>query len=262
MVTLTGGIFLVAFALQMGATNAEIGLLAAIPPLGALVQLPAVKLIDRVRNRRLICILTSSSSRLLWMPIALIPFILTENRIPVLVGILTLYAVISSIGHCSWSSRMRDLVPRDILGSFFSRRMALSIAAGILIALAAGSFIDRRGGSLSGGYSFIFLVGFLAGIAGIFFLARIPEPVMQTDRHLPLRTLLARAWTDTNFKNLIIFLGLWNFAVNLAAPFFTVYLLKNIGLGIGSVIALGVTSQGSECHLSSLLGEDHRPVQQ
>jgi MFS family permease len=243
MVTLTGGIFLVAFALQMGATNAEIGLLAAIPPLGALVQLPAVKLIDRVRNRRLICVVTSSSSRFLWVIIALIPFLLAENRVPAFIGILALYALISSVGHCSWSSWMRDLVPRDVLGSFFSRRMALSIALGILLALAAGVFIDRWGSTLSGGYPLVFLAGFAAGLTGVFFLARIPEPVMQTERHLPLQALLSKAWTDANFKNLIIFLGLWNFAVNLAAPFFTVYLIKNIGLGMGAVISLAVTSQ-------------------
>lgn len=37
MLTLTGGVFLVAFALKLGASNTIIGLLAAIPPLAQLI---------------------------------------------------------------------------------------------------------------------------------------------------------------------------------------------------------------------------------
>jgi MFS family permease len=40
-----------------------------------------------------------------------------------------------------------------------------------------------------------------------------------------------------------MFLGSWNFAVNLAAPFFTVYLLNLLGLDITLVIFLAVLSQ-------------------
>jgi len=40
MATLTGGVFLVALALKLGASNLVIGLLAAIPPLTQLIQIP------------------------------------------------------------------------------------------------------------------------------------------------------------------------------------------------------------------------------
>lgn len=42
MITLTGGVFLVAFALKLGASNQIIGLLAAIPPLAQLIQIPSI----------------------------------------------------------------------------------------------------------------------------------------------------------------------------------------------------------------------------
>ena len=77
MVTLTGGIFLVAFALQLGASNTIIGLLAAIPPLAELLQIPAVYVVDRVQKRRLVVVVASLAARLLWIPIILIPFFLS-----------------------------------------------------------------------------------------------------------------------------------------------------------------------------------------
>jgi hypothetical protein len=51
---LTGGAFLTAFAIKLGASNMIIGLLAAIGPLSQLLQLPSVILIEKIRNRRAI----------------------------------------------------------------------------------------------------------------------------------------------------------------------------------------------------------------
>ncbi|HEX9654645.1 MAG TPA: hypothetical protein VGA99_13130 [bacterium] len=50
MTKLTEGAFFVALALQLGASNLIIGLLAAIPPLVRLIQLPSIYLIVEVRR--------------------------------------------------------------------------------------------------------------------------------------------------------------------------------------------------------------------
>src|SRR3989338_5254001 len=56
MNTLTVGAFLTAFALEIGASNAVIGVLAAVPQLGNVGQLLGVYLIERLRVRRAVCI--------------------------------------------------------------------------------------------------------------------------------------------------------------------------------------------------------------
>ena len=61
---LTGGAFLVAFAVKLGASNLVIGLLAAIGPLAQLLQLPSIFLVERIRNRRLITVVAAALSRL------------------------------------------------------------------------------------------------------------------------------------------------------------------------------------------------------
>jgi MFS family permease len=248
LVTLTGGIFIVAFALQLGASNAVIGLLAAIPPLAALVQIPAIYLINRVRNRRLICVTSSLVSRTLWLGIAAVPFFfLPGTALPVFIGLLALYTIISSIGQCSWSSWMRDLVPREMLGNFFSRRWSIAMAVGIVLSLAAGYFIDfwreAHPSSVVTGYSWIFLAGVLIGYLGVHYLATIPEPRMMVQDSTSFFSAFRASLAQPNFRRLLRFLALWNFAVNLAAPFFTVYLIRNIGLDLTAVIVLSVLSQ-------------------
>jgi hypothetical protein len=148
-----------------------IGLLAAIPPLAELVQIPAVGLIEKIRNRRLITIVASVISRGLWIVIALIPFLFSpQTEIYCLVIFLILYSCISSVKHCCWKSWMRDLIPDEILGMFFSRRMALSFTLATVLSLCASFFLDiwQRDGQRTPvyGYSLIFLAGSLIGLAG------------------------------------------------------------------------------------------------
>ncbi len=253
MVTLTSGIFLVAFGLELGASNTVIGLLAAIPPIAELIQMPAISVVERVRNRRLICIGASIIARLFWVVIALIPFLFGPTAaVPVLILSLVLYGCISAISHCSWNSWMRDLVPQEILGSFFSRRMSLSLIVGIVLSLAASfiiDFIERNPAYPPGtAYSVIFLGGFVAGLMGIWYMSKIPEPLMTEVPKIPLLDQVRSTFHDINFSRLIAFLGAWNFAVNLAAPFFTVYLLVMLDFNISVVIAFAILSQ-----LSSVL---------
>ena len=56
---LTGGAFLIAFAVKLGASNFVIGLLAAIGPLSQLLQLPSIFLVEKIRNRRLITVIAA-----------------------------------------------------------------------------------------------------------------------------------------------------------------------------------------------------------
>ena len=55
--------------------------------------------------------------------------------------------------------------------------------------------------------------------------------------------VILQPFQDANFKSLITFSGSWSFAVNLAAPFFTVYMLKRLQMDMSYIIGLTVLSQ-------------------
>jgi len=77
---------------------------------------------------------------------------------------------------------MRDLVPQDQLGAFFSRRMRLATGLGIVLYLGAGFYIDFVRKLFPRlelyAYSTLFLLGFLAAMLGVYFISTIPEPRM------------------------------------------------------------------------------------
>jgi hypothetical protein len=63
MGTLTTGVFLVGFAVALGAGNFAIGVLAAVPFCVQLLQIPAVFLVERRRRRRDICVWSTAVGR-------------------------------------------------------------------------------------------------------------------------------------------------------------------------------------------------------
>ena len=246
---LTGGAFLVAFAVKLGASNLVIGLLAAIGPLSQLLQLPSIFIVEKIRNRRLITVVAAALSRLCWLVIAISPFIFPAKvAITVLLVLLTAVSAFGAVSGCSWNSWMRDLIPENIMGSFFSKRMRIATGIGIVLSLLAAVYLDfwkkQFASQELAGYSILFFVGFAAVMLGVFFLAKTPEirmPVVR-DRANIFR-LLSLPFKDENFRKLIAFMCSWNFAVNLAGPFFMVYMLRRLDLSMSFIIALSIVSQ-------------------
>jgi MFS family permease len=249
MVTFTSGAFLIAYALQLGASNFVIGLLAAIGPLSQLMQLPAIFVVERYRNRRAIVVLMAIISRLCWLFIGLIPFLFSPQLgLGLLLGALIINSTTGAVSGCSWNSWMRDMIPQDILGRFFSRRMQIAIGIGVILSLAAAGYLDLWKKFLpehtEKGYSLLFVFGFLAGVVGVYCITRIPEPRMVSHMQAPsFSQIISRPLRDPNFRKLIVFMGSWSFAVNLAAPFFMVYMLRRLGMSMTFVIGITVLMQ-------------------
>jgi len=72
--------------------------------------------------------------------------------------------------------------------------------------------------------------------------------------HTRIASLLAVPFRDRNFRRLIVFLSSWNFAANLAAPFFAVYMLRTLGYSMTTVIVLTTASQLSNLAALGLWG--------
>ena len=246
--------FLAAFALALGANNLQIGILAAIPFAMQIVQLPSIWLVERVRRRKIIGVLSWFLAQLLWIPMALIPVFINvpgQGAITFLLLLMTLRGVLSAVCNTAWNGWIRDLVPQTILGRFFSIRLSIATIMGMGFSLGAAFFVDFWKGQVADdqlilGYVYVLLFGSIfLGLASPVAMSFIPEPLMQPAPvpHIPLKERLLAPIRDRNFRQLLLFLSLWGFASNLAIPFFAVYMLVRLGFPLSWVIAFSILSQ-------------------
>jgi len=243
---LYGGVILVGFALELGASPFFIGLLAAIPFLSQLAQLPAVLLIERLRQRRKIAVLVVWAARAIILSLSLLPWFLEgSTALWVLVAAQIAITLFGAMAGCSINSWFHQLLAGQDLGALYAQRLIWSVVLASLGALLAGHIVEHWPfGERLHAYSANFALAGIAGFIGLYFLSRVPEPVMvRTGPPQRIFEMLRAPLAERNFRRLIIFMASWNFASNLAAPFLTVYLLKQLGYGLDTVTALWAASQ-------------------
>ncbi len=245
---LTSGVVLTAFALHLGASSLMVGVLASIPFLAQLLQLPAILLVDRLRQRKRIAVLTSIAGRAMLAVMAATAF---SAGLPALLVFLVAQAILcglGAVGTCAWNSWLRDLAPERRMGDVFARRSlwltAINLVLGAVAALALELTAD---GSAARDRVFagMFAAGGVTGLMSAWLVARIPEERLPApaDAAPSLVALLRQPFADPNFRRLLRFVASWQFAVNFATPFFTVFIVRQLGFDVSVVLLLNVTSQ-------------------
>lgn len=247
MITFTSGAFLVAMALLMGATNFQIGLLASLPTFTNLFQFISIGLVRRYQNRRAVSVLCSILARIPLVVIGIIALTTdSSSSINLLILFLFFNNVFGSIAGPSWNSWMKDLVPENQLGSYFARRSRYTQVLNVALSLATAFAVDyvrkhSPENELST-YAVLFITAGLVGIGGAIVLSRVKEhkPVMSDEN---IFRLLKKPLRDGNFLRLLSFNSFWTFALSVSTPFFTVFLMKGMGLSLSYIIGLTIISQ-------------------
>jgi MFS family permease len=260
MGTLVGGVFLIKIALIYDASLFVIGLLASLPSLANLAQIPATYLVERTRNRKRIAIVSYIGVRIAVLTFVVIPFVIPTSASAIALTVLLVAVFVRGLcdgaAGTAWNSWLRDLVPEDQMGSFFAGRMKQNQLVSMALSLGAALFISewlkRNPANEIEGYGMLFFAGLVVGTAGLYFLIGTPEPKMPAVEMIPFRKLFFRPFQDRNFRHLMQFRGTWEFGVALAGPFFTVYLLQRLGYPMPIVIGLTVLSQLAHASFSEV----------
>lgn len=244
MTTLTGGAFLTAMALLMGASNLLIGIISALPAFTNIFQLISIWLVRRFNNRRIICVICSLLARVSLLVIGA-SILLAEKSLSTMVIFLFLYYFFGSIAGPSWNAWMKDLVPEESLGTYFAKRTSYLQLLNVFLSLFCAVLIDmirtRHVEYELNTYAVMFVSAGIFGILGAVFLARTPEHQSYLSNENIFK-LFRRPFSDRNFVRMLIFHSSWVFALNIATPFFTVYMMRGLGLSISYVIGLSVIS--------------------
>lgn len=247
MTVLTSGAFLTALSLLLGASNLQIGLIAALPAFSNISQLLTIWLVKRYNNRRTVSVLFSILARIPILVIGTIALFF-PNSISIQFIILFLFFnfFFASMAGLSWNAWMKDLIPEKIMGTYFSRRsgymQTLNVCMSLITALGIDYIKQNHPKFELDTYGSMFVLSGAIGLVGVYLLSRIPEPKSFLGDENVFK-LFILPLKDNNFLRLLIFNSFWVFSLSIATPFFTVFLLRHMNYSISYIITLTIISQ-------------------
>ncbi len=227
-----GETFLRPFAIALKATNSQIGFLTSIPTLiGALTQLISANLVDKIRKRKTLVIGAVFLQALIWLPMFLLPLIFKENQVNYLLFFVVLYAAFGNFASPVWASWMGDLINEKERGRFFGFRQRIVGFMLFVAVFLGGYFLDLFSKfNLMLAFSILFAIAMISRFISCYYLAKMHEPryVSETKEQFNLMQFI-REMRKTNYGLFVIYTSFMNLAVYIAAPFFAVYMLRNLG---------------------------------
>jgi MFS family permease len=245
-ISVTTGAFLTGFALLLGASDFELGVIGALPFVGQLFQFVGAYLEERLSERRRLVVLTTSVSRTLWALFAALPFLgwLGGARLPIFLVVLAVSQALIGIAGNAWTSWMSDLVPPRQRGRYFGARNTITSVTAMISTWLAGRALDyyRAANNQAPGYALIFGLAVISAIAGAIVLSRQPEPPMPRRQRVRPIELFSAPLRHTRFRALILTATGWSIATGIASPFFNAYGIQDLGLSFVTLALFGVAT--------------------
>src|SRR4030042_1708940 len=156
-------VFLVAYALALGASNLVIGLLGSIPFIAFLLtQLPGVHLAAHYQRKKLFCALGIVSD-LWWIGILAAPYIASKPIVLVVIFYLFVRICVGLFAP-AYNTLLADVVEQGHRGAFFSKRLKLMGTLGTITVLAAGAWLKIFPKESIVGFTIMFALGTIIGV--------------------------------------------------------------------------------------------------
>jgi MFS family permease len=245
-ISVTTGAFLTGFALLLGASDFELGVIGALPFVGQLFQFIGAYLEERLGERRRLVALTAGVSRALWALFAALPFLggLGGARLPIFLIVLAVSQALIGIAGNAWTSWMSDLVPPRQRGRYFGARNTITSMTAMASTWLAGRALDHyRGANTEApGYALIFGMAVVSALAGVFVLSRQPEPPMPRRRRVQPIELFSAPLRHPRFRALILTATGWSLVTGVASPFFNAYGIQDLKLSFATLALFGVAT--------------------
>ncbi|NMC08445.1 MAG: MFS transporter [Candidatus Lokiarchaeota archaeon] len=232
--------FLVPFALGIGASPFQVGILSALPGLVAPAGQVAGSHAMYTRTRGGI-ILQGIGGMTIAAAIMLVMAITAMNSTGTwgflawfLLAFWSIYQFCGGFMSPAWISNMGDIVPQDRRGRYFGKRNLITTLTSMLMALALSAWLQdyKNRGLLMLGFVALFSFGFGTRFISwiLFWFHHYPSLTITKENHVTLRQF-ARDLHKTNFGQFTLLVMLITFGQSIGGTFFSVYMLSPVTAG-------------------------------
>ncbi len=252
--------YLSLYLLAVGASGAQVGWFSALSSLAAAVcLLPGALIVERFGHRKEFTVVFGGLlARMMLMAMALAPLGGTGQGLVwgvIVMGILR--SAVGNLAYPAWMSITGDIIPIEGRGRYFGSRNFVMGIASMVMTYLVGEFITRVGSPQ--GYQITLVLSFVGGMVSTYFFWRIRDPQAGQPVHSAMAISLAGVWKDLRaapiFLAFCLVSALWNFSLNIAGPFFNVYMAQNLGFTAAMIGLTSVATSVTRLFAMPKLGE-------
>ncbi|HOB09763.1 MAG TPA: MFS transporter [Limnochordia bacterium] len=222
--------FLGLYALSLGASISQIGMLNAFPTLlGNILQLPYGILAGRISNRKALIAIGSLWNRCSWLLIAFLPFLVKlEWGVSILIVLATLRVVGATLGVPAWIAIQAEIVPKPIRSRHYANRNIIMNIVALAAVLFAGKILTLR---YPVNYWILFVLAWITGLVSLWAFLQIkvqqaPQSTRTSAAQREKRGFSLRHNKDFAYYCLAFFV--WSLGVNLISPLTPVYFIQDL----------------------------------
>jgi MFS family permease len=235
--------FMAVYAIALGATNAEVGLIAVANGIAGLIALaPGAWLAERTTSRKRLVLLTwGGAGRLTILLMVVAPLVLADHSAVYALALLSgARWFMAQFSHAAWTTLLAEIVPSELRRFYISQRMLAMSLVTMVCAPLAGLLIRQIGGIE--GFQWTFLLAAVLGFAASWSYAQIEESAAPVSGRIAgsTRAMLA----DVPFVRFALTTALLHTSTMIAGPFFVPYLVRQLGatpeqIGLLSTVEAG-----------------------
>ena len=266
------GTFIPLFALGMGATGAQVGLLTSLAGAASIAGNalggPVVRRLntaaspDGGRKRAALYFGRIEDTASMVLVIAIPFFFGGPAAVQALLIVQTIRSFLGSIGTPAWAAFVPMIVPLRIRGRYMSLRSMIQVGCSVVAVPAAGFIITGLHGYPTG-YQASFLISMALGLTAAFFFSRIPLPhANDEEQRVPADSNAAgkvtvhtgrREWRSP-FGRFMLGAFVWTVSSAVAGPFYVVFMTQGLGLKARDIGLLASFATAAQLVGYALLG--------
>lgn len=245
-----GSRYISPLALSIGANNAQIGLLSALPTLiGNFTQIFSSRAMEK-HSRKKILIWSTFLQSIMWLFILLgaaMFFVFNLGPHITVNYLIVFYTILTALGCFYgpvWASWMKDLVDPNKSGKYFGARNKIIGFVSLIAMLASGFIMDYfKQTKIFMGFFILFGICFFARLISSQLLRKQYEPKLKVEKDYYFSFWqFLKKMRHNNFGRFVIASGLMDIAIFVASPFFAVYMLKDLGFSYAVYTVIIVSS--------------------
>ena len=237
----TGGMFLIGFALSLGASDMMLGVLSSLPMFCVVFQIGSAYLLERGASYKRVTVVAAFIAPLCWLFIAAIPFgaafLSHFQQLILLVAIVMLVTIVNQFAGNARGSWIGELIPADKRSRFFASCALFAGVVSAFFSIVEGRFLDFI--KNNGVYAFagLFFFGALFGVISAFLNLPQPDCPVQRSNAGGFRQAVVAVRHNRPLMRLLGTVMVMSLGT-ICSPFVSAYCLRDVGMsyfGLGCV---------------------------